>query len=146
MLARYSQGQPACRLYYCGGAWGEKGKVKSAHPFNLVCSRDKLYPPSLLYKDQSCSVFDFSMLLIFVKASHNSSRTSFHNFNHQRKKNLPRKTTFTCSSSSVILMHQMQHIVYWSNFTQNKEEVWRTHAQRWEQDPPSWTTRKWSRQ
>ena len=42
---------------------GEKEKVKSAHSLQLFRSRDKSYPPSLLYKDQSRSVFDFSKVL-----------------------------------------------------------------------------------
>ena len=42
---------------------GEKEKVKSAHSLQLFRSRDKCYPPSLLYKDQSRSVFDFSKVL-----------------------------------------------------------------------------------
>ena len=42
---------------------GEKEKVKSAHSLQLFRSRDKSYPPSLLYKDQSRSVFDFAKVL-----------------------------------------------------------------------------------
>ena len=42
---------------------GEKEKVKSAHSLQLFSSRDKSYPPSLLYKDQSRSVFDFAKVL-----------------------------------------------------------------------------------
>ena len=42
---------------------GEKEKVKSAHSLQLFRSRDKSYPPSLLYKDQSRPVFDFAKVL-----------------------------------------------------------------------------------
>ena len=42
---------------------GEKEKVKSALSLQLFRSRDKSYPPSLLYKDQSRSVFDFAKVL-----------------------------------------------------------------------------------
>ena len=41
----------------------KRERFKSGHPLNLFCSRDKLYPPSLLYKDQSRTVFDFSKVL-----------------------------------------------------------------------------------
>ena len=45
---------------------GEKEKVKSAHSLQLFRSRDKSYPPSLLYKDKSRSVFDFAKVLFSI--------------------------------------------------------------------------------
>ena len=41
----------------------KRERLESAHSLNLFCSNDELYPPSLLYKDQSRSVVDFPKVL-----------------------------------------------------------------------------------